>query len=224
MDDRHAFYDNGAPENGTFGLIPALDLVLNSAKESVDWYIKENVPALYFPEASSLDFYYPMNIKKKYDVGFVGAKYGIRAKIVNVLVEAGIDVKAYGDNWENGKLPINETNRFFNECKIILGVGTIGYCEDFFALKLRDFDAPMSGSCYVTHNNKDLYELYDTNKDKEIVLCDNEKDYLHKIRYLLNHPKKLSGVAKLGFNKASHAHTYEKRFKALYNALKILHD
>jgi len=56
MDDRHAFYHNGISKKGTFGLIPALDFVLNSTKEAVDWYMKEGVPALYFPEASSLDF------------------------------------------------------------------------------------------------------------------------------------------------------------------------
>ena len=222
MDDRHAFYHNGISKKGTFGLIPALDFVLNSTKEAVDWYMKEGVPALYFPEASSLDFYHPMNVKKKYDVGFVGAKYGIRAKIVRALIQDGVNVMAYGSGWDNGRLPIHETNRFFNECRIILGIGTIGHCEDFFALKLRDFDAPMSGSCYVTHNNSDLHELFDANKEN--VLCNNEKDFVRKIKYLLSHPKKLNSIAESGFNKASSVHTYEQRFVELYNVLHIPYE
>jgi len=219
MDDRHTFYDYGNPVKGTFGLIPAIDLALTSAKETVDWYLKENIPALYFPEASSFDFYHPMNINKKYDVGFVGAKYGIRSKIIKELLANGINVKTYGAGWNDGRLPIEETNHFFNECKIILGVGTIGYCEDFFALKLRDFDAPMSGSCYVTHDNNDLHTLY--KKDVEIVLCNTVHDYVYKIKDLLLDDDKLNKISYAGLQKVKNKHTYENRFLKLFNFLNI---
>ncbi len=219
MDDRHAFYNYGDPESGTSGLIPVLDLVLESAEEIVEWYIKENVPSLYFPEASSSDFYFPINIEKKYDVGFVGASYGVRKKIVDALIEKNISVKAYGNGWDSGILPLDDTNLFFNECKIILGVGTIGYCEDFYALKLRDFDAPLSGSCYVTHDNSDLHSLFE--KNREVVLCSSIDGYVQKISHLLSNPEELIRISKLGHKRALNEHTYEDRLKVLFKVLKI---
>lgn len=219
MDDRHTFFDNGNPSNGVFGLIPALDLALTSAPEAVDWYLKEKIPSLYFPEASSLDFFHPINIEKKYDVGFVGSKYGIREEIVEEVRKSGVSVECYGKGWKNGMLPIEDINKFFNSCKIILGVGTIGYCRDFYALKLRDFDAPLSGSCYVTHNNSDLNILYD---EDAIVKCEDVKSYVNKINMLLKDEEKIAYIAKKGFIQAKSSHTYEKRIEFLFSTINIV--
>jgi spore maturation protein CgeB len=219
MDDRHAFYNNGDPKTGSAGLIPALDLVLNAAEEVVDWYLKEQVPAFYFPEASSLSFYYPLDVEKEYDVGFVGGCYGIRKKIVNALLKNNVEIKAYGSGWDAGMLPLNQTNLFFNKCKIVLGVGTIGHTDNFYSLKLRDFDAPLSGACYVTHNNNDLNSLYKNNK--EIVLCNNTEEYVTKIISLLSNPGKLKEIADNGHKRAVKDHTYENRFSELFSQLNI---
>ena len=218
MDDRHTYYDNGIPKLGVKGLIPVLDLALTASLESVDWYLKENIPALYFPEASSLEFFHPLNLEKKYDVGFVGGKYGVREKIVNSLIKGGVEVVCFGSGWENGRLPLSDTNKFFNQCKIILGIGTIGYSEDFYALKLRDFDAPLSGSCYVTHHNKDLESLYD---EDAIVLCENVDSFVNKIKWLLEDEEKIFYFAKKGFSNAKLKHTYDKRIQFLYQELGI---
>ena len=218
MDDRHSFHLYGNPQNGVYGLLPALDLALTAAPEAVDWYLKEDTPSIYFPEASSLEFFYPMHIKKKYDVGFVGGKYGYREEIVNFLRINNINVECFGNGWENGRLPLNETNKFFNECKIILGFGTIGYCKDFYALKLRDFDATLSSSCYVTHYNKDLTSLFE--KD-EIVLCKDTHSFIKKIKYLLENENILNSIAEKGHQRSKKDHTYELRIIHLYKFLGI---
>lgn len=221
MDDRHSFHLYGNPKNGVYGLLPGLDLALTAAPEAVYWYLKEGTPALYFPEASSLDFFYPMNIKKKFDVGFVGGKYGYREQVINFLRTNDINVECFGNGWDNGRLPMDKTNEFFNECKIILGFGTIGYCKDFYALKLRDFDATLSSSCYVTNYNEDLISLFE--KD-EIVLCKDISSFLTKIRYLLENEKTLNLIAKRGHERSKKDHTYELRFKNLYEFLGLNYD
>ena len=116
-------------------------------------------------------------------------------------------------------LPLEDTNSFFNECKIILGVGTVCYCEDFYALKLRDFDAPLSGSCYVTHDNSDLHALFE--KGKEVILCKNINEYVDKIKYLLSSQDELRRVSKLGLKRALSEHTYEERLKKLFKTLGV---
>jgi len=217
MDDRHAFWVDYKKEKGVAGLLPAIDLALTTSPESVEWYNKENIPSVFFPEASSDYIFYPENIEKIYDVGFVGGKYGIREDIVDALVESGIDVKCYGNGWDTGRLPLDKTNEFYNQCKIVLGVGAIGYCGDFFSLKLRDFDVPMSGGCYVTSNNSDLLDLYD--KD-EIILYDDVDDCVKKISELLRDNRYVEFSEK-GYKRAKRDHTYQNRFVQLFNVLGI---
>lgn len=203
---------------GISGLIPLVDLMLVANPETAEWYLKENVPALWFSMASSLDFYHPIpSITKKYDVGFIGNKYGYREELVMRLIKAGIRVEARGSGWEGGTIPFEENNRFFNECKIVLGIGTVGHCKDFYTQKLRDFDAPLSGAAYVTHNNTDLLQLY---THDEIVLCDTIDDFIRHIKDLLTDDAKRVALAHKGFEKAKEQHTYEKRFSDL---LALLH-
>lgn len=204
---------------GICGLNSMIDLALVSNPEVVDWYLKEDVPALFFPMASSLEFYFPMDVKKKYDVGFIGNKYGYREELVNSLIGAGIKVEARGTGWHAGRIKLEDNNKFFNECKIILGMGTVGHCKDFYTQKLRDFDATLSAGVYITHNNEDLKELFV--EDEEIILCNNIEEYISKIKALLKDENSLGKIAKNAYDKSSTMHTYEKRFKDLFNFLGV---
>ena len=65
----------------------------------------------------------------------------------------------------------------------MLGVGTIGHCRDFYALKLRDFDAPMAGSLYLTHDNPDLRSLFEVGR--ELATYRDATDCVEKVRHYL---------------------------------------
>lgn len=211
--------DNRLVHNLISELNILIDLSLVSNPEVVEWYLKDDVPAVFFPMASSLDFYYPMNLEKKYDVGFIGNKYGYREELVTKLKKSGINVEARGSGWEGGRIKLEDNNKFFNECKIILGIGTVGHCKDFYTQKLRDFDAPLSGGVYITHKNKDLNQLYVENE--EIILCKTVDEYIIKIKSLLKDDKKLENISLNAYKKASKKHTYEKRFLELFRILNI---
>ena len=186
MDDRHQYWGKKFDSDlgGTFPLIPHIDLSLTAAPECVDWYMKEGCPSLFFPEASDPEIFHPMaELPKIHDVSFVGGCYGIRKKIVDALRLAGISVSAYGSGWENGRISTEDVPKLFAQSKIILGIGSIGHCTDFYALKMRDFDAPISGSFYLTHNNSDLLQLFDI--DKEIVTYQTIDECVEKALYYL---------------------------------------
>lgn len=223
LDDRLVYKDTTPVvekyDYGIIGLNSIVDLSLVSNPEVVQWYLKENIPSLFFPMASSSEFYFPLDIQKKYDVGFIGNKYGFREELVTRLISAGINVEARGTGWEAGRISLKDNNKFFNECKIILGMGTVGHCKDFYTQKLRDFDVPLSGGVYVTHNNKDLKQLYIENK--EIILCDTIDEYIDKIKLLLIDENKLKEISADAYKKASQNHTYEKRFLKLFELLGI---
>jgi spore maturation protein CgeB len=220
MDERFVYHmktPKGSQENGISGLIPAMDLALVTTPEIVDWYLKEGVPAVYFPLASSPEFYFPLNIKKIYDVGFIGKKYGIREKVVNKLLNSGINAKAHGPGWHDGKLPLEKNNEFFNQCKIVLGIGTIGYCTDFFNPKLRDFDAPMSGSLYITNRTPELKELFD--EGENIELFDTLDELVEKVKFYLNNENARLDIEKKALKHSMDNHTYEKRIQTLFENL-----
>jgi len=223
LDDR-LVYTATTPKNekydyGISGLNSLIDLALVSNPEVVEWYLKEDVPALFFPMASSKEFYYPMDVQKKFDVGFIGNKYGYREELVNSLIQSGIKVEARGTGWPAGRIKLEDNNKFFNECKIILGIGTVGHCKDFYTQKLRDFDATLSGGVYVTHNNEDLTKLFV--EDEEIILCNNIEEYISKIKTLLKDEDRLNKIAHNAYDKSSTMHTYEKRFKDLFHFLGV---
>lgn len=221
MDDRHTYWgDMGSRKwMGSYGLIPHVDAVLTAAPECVEWYLKEGCSALFFPEASDPNIFYPMpQLPKVHDVCFVGARYGIREKIVQELRSAGVSVSAFGSGWECGRLPTEDVPRLFAQSKIVLGIGTIGHCTDFYALKLRDFDGPMSGSFYLTSDNPDLRELYEVGR--EIETYRDIYDCVEKVKWYLEHDGERESIALAGRQRALNDHTWLRRFSDLFASLK----
>jgi len=221
MDDRHTYWGDMRSRRwmGTYGLIPYIDIALTTAPECLEWYLKEGCPAIFFPEASDPSIFFPMpELPKIYDVSFVGARYGIREKIVKALRRAGIFVSAFGNEWEGGRLPTEDVPRLFAQSKIILGIGTIGHCADFYALKLRDFDAPMSGSFYLTNDNPDLRGLYKVGQ--EIETYTDIADCVEKVKFYLMHDKERECIAAAGRQRALRDHTWLHRFSDLFSKLR----
>ena len=220
MDDRHQYWGNkvNGEWDGTFPLIPHLDITLTTAPEAVDWYRKEGGAAMSFPEASDPNIFHPMpKLPKIHDVSFVGSRYGIREKLVIALRAVGIRVTAYGNGWEGGRITTDAVPRLFAQSKIVLGVSAIGHCPDFVGLKLRDFDAPMSGSFYLTQHNPDLNDLYRVGGD--IVTYRSVDECVAQVRYFLSHDVEREAIARAGRVRAEREHTWDLRFKTLLNHL-----
>ena len=223
MDDRHQYHgrrlDNGISGGGTFGLLGHIDLALTAAPECVDWYQKEGCAALYFPEASDPDIFHPMpDLPKIHDVCFVGGRYGIREQIVTALRRADVRVSAFGSGWDGGRIATEDVPRLFAQSKIVLGVGTIGHCSDFYALKMRDFDGPMSGSLYLTHDNPDLATLFQ--RDLEIATYSSVGECIEKVRYYLRNEAARESIAAAGRTRAASEHTWSQRFDSVFEQLR----
>lgn len=221
MDDRHQYWGTKVKGEwgGTFPLISHIDLALTAAPECADWYMKEGCPALFFPEASDSEIFHPMpELPKIHDVCFVGGRYGIREQIVDALRKADIRVSAFGSGWEGGRIGTDSVPKLFAQSKVILGIGTIGHCSDFYALKMRDFDAPMSGSFYLTHDNPDLNQAYHVGR--EIMTYRDIPDCVAKVLYYLDHDREREDIARQGWKRANDEHTWNNRFGKLLSVLR----
>jgi hypothetical protein len=220
MDDRHSFHK--APlldgtDGGIAGLIGAITLGATAAPECVSWYKHLGLPAIFFPEASDPVLFRPAKLPKAYDITFVGANYGFRRQVVAVLRRAGLSVTTYGSGWPEGRIETEAIPELFARSRIILGVGTILHCSDFTTLKLRDFDAPMSGSFYLTQENPDLGLVY--NVGKEVETWRDLPQLVEKCRRYLADDAERERIAAAGRARAVAEHTWSCRFGVLLRQL-----
>lgn len=206
---------------GAIGLSSMTDLVLTTSAETCAWYGIEGCPAIYWPLASSPEFF-GLNCKNERDIDvlFIGNKYGVRKDIITALAREGIIVSCYGRGWTNGPVTAEQAISLSNKARIILGIGTVGYCKDVFTLKLRDFDAPMSGALYLTHRNPDLNRFYQ--EGKEVEYYSTSEECARKIRYYLNNPDDLSKIAQSGYSKAVKYHTWFHRLYTTFSELGLI--
>lgn len=219
LDDKVAFFLSPFPfyfreTKGSLAFSKICDLTLVSNLNSSKWYRIFDVPAIYFPMASSPDVFYPIEINKIYDVGFIGNNYGFRSKLIGFLEQNNIRVKSFGTGWPAGYLSYKDANLFYNQCKIVLGIGTVGHCSRLLTSKLRDFDVTLSGAVYVTNYHEDLTNQFV--KDEEIVLCKTKEEFRERISELLVDEIELSRIRKKARERSINSHTYSFRFGTLF--------
>jgi len=66
--------------------------------------------------------YKPFNLEKIYDVSFIGQPHSNRKKVVNQIKKAGINIKCWGQGWENGRVSQDEMIKIFSQSKINLNL------------------------------------------------------------------------------------------------------
>ena len=223
MDDRLPSlwaYKNGH-RMGAVGLGSGVDITLTTLPEACKWYATENMLALFWPLASDEKLFAEKNDSNRdIDILFIGNRYGIREKLVGYLSKHGISVTCYGSGWPNGYVNAKQNIALSKRAKIILGVGTVGHCSDVYTLKLRDFDALMTGALYITHRNSDLLELF---KEGEHLECyTSPKELFVKLNYYLEHPEKCSEIGRKGHILAKTKHSWDYRLNTTFLQLGLL--
>lgn len=223
MDDRlpgHWSFWNGL-KLGSVGLSPGVDMTLTTSPETCLWFSLENCPALFWPLASDPEVFASGSDEgRDIDVLFIGNKYGVRGKIISYFKRRGLMVECYGNGWSNGYANAEQMASLSRRAKIILGVGTVGHCSDIYTLKLRDFDALMSGALYVTHRNPDLYRLF--REGEEIEYYESPEEAYKKIQYFLEHPEERVRIGLKGQKVAISKHTWDVRINGTLRQLGFL--
>ena len=226
MDDRLPnlwISSNKFQRHGAVGLGPNVDMTLTTSPNCCEWYWQEGMNSLYFPLASSPEFFSKPRTQspslRPIDVLFIGNNYGIRSSIVKYLVQSGIDIHCYGKGWPNGFATAEQSAELYQSAKIVLGIGYVGLSNKITTLKLRDFDAVMSGALYITVYNYDLSKIFA--EGSEIEFYRNYAELLSKINFYLSHPEKLLYVTKLGQRKAFDQHSWSYRFAETFKLLGI---
>lgn len=218
MDDRlpELWEEVGDQLQGAVGLVAGVDLTLTTSPECCERYAYHGGHALFWPLASDPDLFKPA-VEKDIGISFVGNNYGARGAIIRTFQSAGIPIQAYGRGWPNGSVTASEAAGIFGRSVMILGVGTVGYCEDMVTLKLRDFDATMAGALYITHHNPDLLMLF--RDEIEIVTYKTIEEAVRKVRYYLANRKLAHDIGQNAAVKSRSLHTWDFRIASALSVL-----
>lgn len=160
--------------------------------------------------------------KCKYQVSFVGSAYGNRAKWIIALRKHGIKVVCFGHGWKNGPVATEEIPRIMRESVISLNFGDSGLVMKGLLpyrsrqIKARIFEVPGAGGLLMTQYAEGLEKFY--LPDKEIVLFDGITHLAAKIKFFLVNPEERDRVAWDGHLRTRREHTYDLRFKHLFQA------
>jgi hypothetical protein len=84
-------------------------------------------------------------------------------------------------------------------------------------LRLREFEAPMSGALYLTNYSDELAELFEP--DTEVLVWRDRHELLEKVRYYTAHPEAGEPIRRAGRERALACHTYARRFERLFSEL-----
>ncbi|WP_157765612.1 CgeB family protein [Halobacteriovorax marinus] len=219
MDDRlpYLWRKNSGCPIGAAGYLEAVDLTLTTCSDVCSRYSFYGMPSLFWPLASDENIFYPNKVKD-IDLCFIGNRYGVRDEIVSYLIKNGVNVTVYGAGWPLGRVDHELSPSIFGRSKVVLGIGTVGHCEDVYTLKLRDFDALMSGAAYITHRNPDLELIFE--EGSQILFYESKRELLMKVNDLLLNEKLRNRISSEGRKVAVEKHTWNYRISSLLEMLK----
>jgi hypothetical protein len=81
-------------------------------------------------------------------------------------------------------------------------------------VRLRDFEGPMCGACYLTGHTDEIEEFYELGKEVETYRTTEE--LIEKSQFLLAHPDAAERLRRAGFLRARRDHQWTNRFQALF--------
>ena len=86
-------------------------------------------------------------------------------------------------------------------------------------VRLRDFEAPMCRTCYLTGHTDEIEEFYDIGR--EIDTYRTPEELVDKARYYLQHPDAAERLRDAGYRRARRDHTWTRRFEELFSRMSL---
>ncbi|MEW6403328.1 MAG: glycosyltransferase [Chloroflexota bacterium] len=136
-----------------------------------------------------------------------------------------LDIQTHIEMHAHGPLSFPDMVRLFSRSKLSLGFNEVGHTyllkKPLLAVRLRDFEAPMSGACHIMYRVPIMQEQFEENK--EMLFYSSVDELVDKIRYWLDsrrdtERKKIKERAR---KRALREHTWSHRFSKLFEELEL---
>jgi len=157
----------------------------------------------------------PLNLKKKYDVVFIGTPKGDRLKYMRYLLKKKVNFAIGGAGWDAypefkkyylGKIPDEEFIKIINETKI-----SLCFSQNFFSsphVLERSLAVNACKSFALTEYVAGYFPKFIEGND--IVTFKNEAALLEKINYYLKHEKEREKIAQQAYKKVTNQFSNDK--------------
>ncbi len=196
--------------------VPFFDINLTNALAVTDWYRARGQPVIYFPHGFKRPKEPPPAVcpRYEYELSFLGAQKSDRERVARELHEAGLPLKLFGRGWP-GSGWIDDPVAIFRRSQINLGFGFA--TSALTNLKGRDFECTGAGGCYLTTYNWELAPFFENGK--EILLYREVPELIEIFSYYRRRPEACATIAQAAYTRSLREHTWERRFRDLFQQL-----
>lgn len=172
------------------------DFILQATPE----FLNEN--SVWMPNAYDDDIIKPLNLDKKYDVGFCGHINNRRA-LIDIL-QGNFNFRI--DEGVRGNNMVEAINRYKVHFNANISID----------INYRHFETIGCGTCLLTSYNKHLSKL-GFEDGINCLIYRNAREMLQKTQKVLDNPEQLDTIVRGGLELATN-HTYKKRIPLILNA------
>jgi len=151
-------------------------------------------------------------IKKKYDVIFIGSASTKRKKFINFLENNNINVVCYGQGWKKHPVQINKIKDKYNNTKIILNFtrGNIGFSD-------RVFQVLGTRSFLISEYCKDLEKFF--KKGVHLEWFNTPEELLELIQFYLKNDVLRENIAQNGYEFVTKNFTWENTIQKIFQVI-----
>jgi hypothetical protein len=121
-----------------------------------------------------------------------------------------------------GPVPFDQQKEIFAGSEVVLNFSNVWAdgrpCSKLIPhVRLRDFEAPMCRTCYLTGYTDEITEFYELGKEIDTYRCAAE--LVEKARFYLGHPEAAENLREAGYQRARRDHTWVRRFEELFTKI-----
>ena len=191
-----------------------IDYQLISQLQFTKRYDKAGIP-WFDVLGADIEKFRPLNLKKKYDVVFVGTPKGDRLRYMRYLLTKKVNFKLAGAGWDDypefkeyyiGKLSDEAFVKFINESKI-----SLCFSQNFFAVPHvleRSIAVNACKSFALTEYVEGYFPKFTEGVD--FVTFKSEQEMYEKIVYYLKHEKEREKIAQKAYEKVTKKFSNQK--------------
>lgn len=193
------------------------DYVLANAADSMQAYGAKALPFQWGVRKNWYAVKSP-DVDRNINLSFIGMNYGYRGELVKMIEQAGIPVQCFGHGWSK-KLPSADMPDVFWHSWISLNT-SMSSQKNKLQIKARNFEVPAARALLLGEYAPGLEACYEP--DKEAVFWKTPDECIEKLLNLLTDKPRLNAIAQAGYERTLAEHTYDHRWKAIFEGANLV--
>lgn len=222
---------------------PSFHWVLTTSRRAEARYQRiAGVRPIFLPWGFNAEVFHPVGGPKRYDVSFVGQRYGRRGRLVDRLRAEGLSVYARGGHWPEGRVGWSEMASIFSASRVNLNTtessagpltrrgwsfrGAFRIDRMLMPLfpparqmKARIFEIAACGAFGISGPFDEVSECFAPGR--EIVLATSYREIRDAVVYYLEHEQERESIACAALERCLREHNYRQRFLDLFERIQV---